>query len=76
MNNSILTNVPSMSIGKAADILSNAFISVINKGLPVTTVPSVMLWGSPGVGKSQGVRQMAAQIQKETNKKVSVQPYR
>ena len=72
MNNSILTNVPSMSIGKAAELLSNAFVSVINKNLPVTTIPSVMLWGSPGVGKSQGVRQMAARIEKETKKKVNV----
>lgn len=72
MNNTLLTNVPSMSIGKAAEILSNAFISIINKGLPVTTVPSVMLWGAPGVGKSQGVRQMAARIEKETKKKVNV----
>ena len=72
MNNTLLANVPSMSISQAADILSNAFISVIKKKLPVTTIPSVMLWGSPGVGKSQGVRQMAAKIAKETKKKVSV----
>lgn len=72
MNNTLLTNVPSMSIGKASDILSNAFISIIKKNLPVTTMPSIMLWGPPGVGKSQGVRQMADKIQKETGKKVNV----
>lgn len=74
MNNytTLLTNVPSMSIGKAAKLLSNAYISIINKNLPISSMPSVMMWGAPGVGKSQGVRQIAKEIEKETKKKVNV----
>lgn len=71
-NNTIITNVPSMSIEDVTSILSNAYVSVISKNLPVTTIPSVMLWGPPGVGKSQGVREIASRIEKETKKKVNV----
>ena len=31
-----------------------------------------MLWGPPGVGKSQGVRQIASEIREKTGKKVEV----
>lgn len=67
-----LTNVPTMSIGKASKTLANAYISIINKGLPINTMPSVMLWGQPGVGKSQGIRQIAELIEKKTKKKVNI----
>jgi len=33
-------------------------------------VPSIMLWGPPGVGKSQGVKAFARELQVMTNKKV------
>ena len=66
------TNMPSLNVGKVVKNLSDAYSSIINKGLPVKTFPSVMLWGPPGVGKSQAVRQIADRISKETKKKVNV----
>ncbi len=72
MNEVKSTNIPSMNVGKMAEKLSFAYSTVINKGLPVKTVPSVMLWGPPGVGKSQAVRQIADKIEKNTGKKVNV----
>ena len=33
---------------------------------------SVMLWGPPGVGKSQAVRQIAKEIERDTGKTVKV----
>lgn len=70
--NTMISNIPNMSIGKACELLSNAYISIINKGLSVANIPSAMLWGPPGVGKSQGVREIAEKIEKQTNKKVKV----
>ena len=67
-----LSNVPSMSVGKMIEILGDSYCTVINNRLPVRTMPSVMLWGPPGVGKSQAVRQIASKIEKETGKKVNV----
>ena len=36
--------------------LSNAYTAIVEKELPFKSLPSAMLWGPPGVGKSQGVR--------------------
>lgn len=64
-----LSNIPHMNIGKMVDNLSNAYSSIINKQLPIKTMPSVMLWGPPGIGKSQAVRQIAKEIEYQTGKK-------
>ena len=53
-------------------LLAQSYSALINTGMPLKTFPSVMLWGAPGVGKSQGVRQIAERIQGITGKKVSV----
>ena len=67
-----MTNIPSMTVGKMVDKLSLAYSSIINNNMPVKTMPSVMLWGPPGVGKSQAVRQIASDIHSSTGKKVNV----
>ena len=66
------TNIPTMTVGELVKDLGNAYTKIINDNLPVTTMPSIMLWGAPGVGKSQAVRQIAKQIEKGTDKKVNV----
>lgn len=67
-----LTNVPQMTVEKMVDSLSEAYCKLINCNLPVKTMPSVMLWGPPGVGKSQAIREIAGEIEKNTGKKVIV----
>lgn len=61
-----------MTVSRAVSLLSAAYISLIKSSLPIKTFPSVMLWGAPGVGKSQGVRQIAKRIEENTDKKVIV----
>lgn len=70
--NANLGNVPSVSIGEAVSRLADMYCSVINSGAGIASVPSVMLWGAPGVGKSQGVRQMASRIEARTGRTVNV----
>lgn len=65
-------NIPTLSVGEMVKELSKAYVSVIQSGLPVKTMPSVMLWGPPGVGKSQAVRQIGERIGRETKKQVKV----
>ena len=65
-------NIPSMSVGKVVDSLSTAYCTAINKNLPIRVLPSVMLWGAPGVGKSQAVRQIAKEIERGTGKRAVV----
>lgn len=72
MNDIKMTNIPSMAVDKMVNQLSEAYSTVINNGLPIRTMPSVMLWGPPGVGKSQAVREIANEIGVRTGKSVNV----
>ena len=64
-----MTNIPSMNVGKTVEKLSNAYCTIIQNNYPIKTMPSVMLWGPPGVGKSQAVRQIAKEIGDRTGKR-------
>lgn len=65
-------NVPNLSVGEMVTLLATSYGDIISKGLPVSSMPSVMLWGAPGVGKSQAVRQIASEISNSTGKRVDV----
>lgn len=67
-----LTNIPQMNVIKMINHLTESYSTLVNKGLPMRTMPSVMLWGPPGVGKSQAVRQIGRRIEANTGKKVNV----
>lgn len=64
--------ISSLPVNSMVKLLSTAYISLIQSGTPFCAFPSVMLWGPPGVGKSQGVRQIAERIMEETGKAVSI----
>ena len=65
-------NIRSLNVNQMIDLLSTAYISLIHNGTPFSAFPSVMLWGPPGVGKSQGVRQIAERITAETGRTVAI----
>jgi hypothetical protein len=67
-----LSNIPSMTVGRVVEDLSEAYCTLINNGGEIKSMPSVMLWGPPGVGKSQAIRQIAKEIEANTGKKTSV----
>ncbi len=72
MNDIKMSNIPSMNVGEIVEKLSNAYSAIIQNNYPIKTMPSVMLWGPPGVGKSQAVRQIAKEIGEKTGKSVNV----
>lgn len=72
MKNIKSNNIPNMSIGKIVSELANSYSAVIKNKMSVKVLPSVMLWGPPGVGKSQAVRQIAKEIEMGTGKKTVV----
>lgn len=64
--------IPEISVGKVVETLSTMYVNVIKKGVDFSLMPSVIMWSSPGVGKSQAVREIAKIIEDETNKHVNV----
>ncbi|MBQ7226431.1 MAG: AAA family ATPase [Clostridia bacterium] len=66
------TLIPTLSVDRTVSILSSAYISAVKTGTPFKKIPSVMLWGPPGVGKSQAIRQVAKEIERETGKRCVV----
>ncbi len=65
-------NMPILSVEKTINHLSNIYCEIVKKGLSPKVLPSVMLWGPPGVGKSQAIRQIAKNIKKETGKETQI----
>ena len=72
MSNENCTNMPILSVEKTIETLGTSYQTIINSNLSPKVLPSVMLWGPPGVGKSQSVRQIAKDLEAATNKKVVV----
>lgn len=67
-----ISSIPSMNVNNVIEQLSFAYCSVIKNDIPLHTLPSVMLWGAPGIGKSQAIRQLAKEIENNTQKKTVV----
>lgn len=66
------SNVPRLSVGAIIDMLSMLYVEMIMNNMNYAALPSPFLWGPPGVGKSDGVRQIAKNIETHTGKKVRV----
>jgi len=68
-----MTNsIPELTVENAVDRLSDMYTAAILNYIQPRMLPSVMLWGPPGIGKSQAVRQVAERIRRETGKIVVV----
>ena len=65
-------NLPVLSVDNSIELLSKMYVNVINNKIELNKMPSVMLWGQPGIGKSQSVRELAKNIELNTNKKVFI----
>jgi len=68
MASTVSTNMPILSVNRTISALREMYCSVLQAGHSPKELPSVMLWGSPGIGKSQAVRQIAKDIAAETGK--------
>lgn len=61
-----------MTVNEMSKTLADAYATLIKTNISLQKFPSVMLWGAPGVGKSQGVRQIAQLLREKTGKRVEV----
>ena len=65
-------NIPSLSVQTMVKTLCTLYVSAIRSNCGLNRIPSVFLWGAPGVGKTQGVYEIAHEIEEKTGKKVVV----
>ena len=61
-----------MTVNQMSHMLADAYANLIKSNVSLRKFPSVMLWGAPGVGKSQGVRQIAQTLSEKTGKSVVI----
>lgn len=66
------TNIPETSVGEVIHTLSDLYVNAVKANIPFVSLPTPFLWGPFGVGKSEGVRQLANTIEKRTGKRVAV----
>lgn len=72
MTNLKLNEMSTLSINEVVNTLSKAYSTLILNNKPLVLFPSVMLWGQPGVGKSQAIRQIGKEIEINTGKTVNI----
>jgi DNA polymerase III delta prime subunit len=72
MENLKSNNIPVLSAGKCIETLTFMYSQVVKNNIEFSKMPSVMLWGPPGVGKSQAVKAFAKEMEQLTSKKVNV----
>mgnify|MGYP003300879896 CR=1 FL=1 len=65
-------NIPNITVNKVVDSLALLYENAINQQIELKGLPTPFLWGAAGIGKSQGVRQLADKLQEKTGKKVVV----
>lgn len=66
------TQAGKLSVSEAVGQLARAYTALIRAGVSLRRFPSVMLWGPPGVGKSQGVKQLGTALAQRTGKRVEI----
>ena len=72
MNKNSVNMIPSININKLISTLTFLYVNAIKNKTDFNLLPSIMLWGQPGIGKSQAVYEVADNIEKETGKEVIV----
>lgn len=69
-------NIPCTSVTDAITCLSTLYIAAIKARIPFKQIATPFFWGAPGVGKSEGVYQLAENIGRGTGKRVDVKDVR
>lgn len=67
-----MNNVISLSVDNTINDLAPLYVAALEKKVPFSQIPAPMLWGPPGVGKSDSIRQIAKEIEAKTGKKVYI----
>lgn len=63
-----MNNIPTLTVDNAVKEISKIYTATINETLSAKSIPSIMLYGAPGIGKSSAIKQVAEIVEKETGK--------
>lgn len=69
-------SMPSVSAKELCEVCNDYFLKEIKAGKKSKDIYPIMLWGAPGVGKSESVFNIARTLEEETGKKVIVKDVR
>ena len=58
-----MMNIPELSVNEMVEELLALYNGAIRAGIPFRVLPTPFLWGPPGVGKSEGIRQLARKLE-------------
>ncbi len=72
MSELIMMNIPGLTVSDAKKQLLNLYKTAIENGIPFKKLPTPFYWGSPGVGKSESVYQLADELSQKTGRRVKV----
>lgn len=65
-------NISTLSVNKLVESLSDLISKAVDNNIPFRELPAIMLWGMPGVGKSQAVQAIAQKVQSATAKRTHI----
>ena len=65
-------NIPDISVTELVSRLAELYSNAVKADMPFSIIPTPFLWGPAGIGKSDGVKQLAARLEESTGKKVNV----
>ena len=65
-------NIPRLTVTWTVELLAGLYTRALTSGRPLRSIPTPFFWGPAGVGKSQGVEQLAEKLRRSTGKKVAV----
>ena len=65
-------NIPTLSVDRAVANLADTYGTALAAGIAPKALPAVMLWGPPGVGKSQAISALATRISQKVGKRCEI----
>ena len=65
-------NIPQVDVNLAKNLMKTLYLNAISKGVSLNAIPTTMLWGPPGTGKSSAVAQLCEELQIMSGKKVTL----
>ncbi len=65
-------NIPEVSVDAFTKLLGALYTGAVRSGCAFRDIPTPFLWGPAGVGKSEGVQQIAERLRSETGRRVNV----